>query len=409
MTTEELTKTEKIQTFILAIVQFCHILDFVVLMPLGPSLMHELSIGPAEFATLVSSYNFSAAFAGIVFGTFADRFDRKKLLLLSMLGFILGTLLCGLSYTYHYLLAARILTGAFGGILNANVYALSADLVSPLKRGKAMGIIVSAFSMASVLGVPLGLAIADKYNWHMTFYYIAVLAIVPIVMSFKYLPSLSHLIAPQKDKNFLKDFFKLLANQNYYIGYIFIMFVTMSMFLLIPFLSPIAVNNFGIETYEIKYMYLVGGLCTIISARLFGRFTDSYGAFRMLLIIALLSIPPILIYTHSGPMSLAAYISLGSVFMVFVSGRMVPTMTLLTHLPDHHHRGAFMGVLNAVRSLGSASGTLIGGLIIHEKVQGAPLTGADYASYLSVFLTFIFLVLAYFISQKLKRSGKIHK
>jgi DHA1 family inner membrane transport protein len=390
---KELTAQEKSIVYILAAVQFCHMLDFVVLMPLGPTLMEYFSIGPTKFATLVSSYNFSGAVAGVLLGTIADRFDRKKLLMLSITGFSVGTFLCGISHSFSQLLFFRIITGLFGGVSNSLVFAMTADIVPYARRGKAMGVIMSAFSAASVLGIPSALAISDKFGWQLSFIYIAILGFIVLAISFYKIPSLEHLISEARGLAVLKNFARIITNKDYVIGHGFIFLVAMSMFVLIPFLSPIAVNNFGIATYELKYMYLVGGIVTIVTARIFGRWTDDKGASYVFTLLILTSIIPILVFTHAGPMNLFWYLVLSSAFMSLVSGRMIPTMTIITHIPNDQDRGSFMGVVNAVRSLGSASATLIAGLIIHETAQGK-LVGQDYAGYLSIFLIFISVLIA---------------
>jgi predicted MFS family arabinose efflux permease len=384
---------ERLYVILLACVQFSHIVDFVILMPLGPTLMEALNIGPAKFGALVSSYNFSAAIAAICLSTISDRFDRKKLLMIGLIGFFAGALLCALAPGYKSLLTARIFTGAFGGFLNSLILAFIADLVPYVRRGKAMGILASAFSIASVIGIPIGLTIADFFGWQSTFMFNASFTFIVGVAAFIVIPSVRPKVVKESAFKVLKRYMKMLSTPDYLKAHFFIFMVSMSMFILIPFLSPYAVKNMGIETHQLKYMYLVGGLVTIITARIFGRFTDSWGALRMFMILASASMLPVILYTHAGVVSLGSYILLSSLFMTFVSGRMIPCMTLVTAVPRPSERGSFMGVLNSVRALGTAVATLISGAIIQESESGA-LENYNIVGYLSIGMIILTVLLA---------------
>jgi predicted MFS family arabinose efflux permease len=384
--------------FLLALIQFVHILDFVVLMPLGPALMRDYSLSPAQFATLVSSYNFAAAIMGILFGVIADRYDRKKLLFFFMTAFTIGTFLCSFSPNYEFLLTARIITGCFGGVTNAIVYAIISDIIVYERRGRAMGIISSAFSVASVIGVPLSLAISDLSHWKNSFIFIGSLSAIAITLMMLTLPSIDkHLACTQKD-NLLKKYFGIVGNSQYWMSFVFIFLMSGSIFVLIPFLSPYAVKNMGVLETDLKYMYLVGGALTVVTARIFGILTDRLGAFQLVSILILISFGPILVYTHSGEISFVGYLILGSLFMSFVSGRMIPGMTLITNVPRAQDRGGFMSLIGSVRSFGSASLTTLGGLIVVENAQGK-LINFNLSGYLAVGLGLILIVLAFLVNK----------
>ena len=383
---------------ILATVQFAHILDFVVIMPLGPTLMESFSIGPARFAGLVSSYHFSAGVCSLFFGLIADSFDRKKLLLFFMTFFSLGTLSCYLATSFEMLLLARVMTGAFGGILNSIVYAIIADVVPSERRGRAMGIVMSAFSVSSVLGIPLGLMISDKFDWHYSFLFIFIICLLCLILSAVMIPPINeHLKSGKSREGFFKAIKVVLSNSNYQKSFFFMFLVSGSTFLLIPFLSPYAVNNMLIPTVDIKYMYLFGGLLTIVTARVFGVLTDIVGGLKLYSIILFTAFIPILLFTSSGPISFIKYIALGASFMSLVSGRMIPCMTMLSEVPSLEDRGIFMGMLNSIRTLGSALMTFIGGFII---TQGAndKIVGFDRAGYISMIIG----IMSIFLAQKIR-------
>lgn len=395
-------ENELLYILLLAAVQFVHMVDFVVLMPLGPTLMKDLDITPAQFGTLVSSYNFSAAVAGIFFGSFADNFDRKTLLLGALLGFTLGTFSCGLANDFVLLTTARIVTGAFGGMMNGLIFAIISDLVPIQRRGRAMGIVMSSFSVASVVGVPVGLAISDYSHWKFTFVFIGVFSVFIILLSQIIFPNIDDHIGKQQDV-FLKRLTGLFKNPDYRRSFIFIACVSGSMFLLIPFLSPFAVKNMGIATTNLKYMYLVGGLCTILTARVFGVLTDRLGAITLFVTLVLVSFIPINLYSHSGEISFVTYLLLGSFFMTMVSGRMIPCMTLVSEVPRLEERGLFMSVLHSIRATGSGTATFVGGFIISEASDGK-LIGFNHAGYLSVLMGLLTIFFALRISKRLTLS-----
>lgn len=382
---------------ILAAIQFAHMVDFVVLMPLGPTLMADLSISPAQFGTLVSSYNFAAAFSGFALGFFSDRYDRKYLLMAALAGFIVGTFSCSFSSSFASLTFFRLLTGLFGGMMNGLIFALVADLVPYERRGKAMGIVMSSFSVASVIGVPLGMAIADYSHWSRTFQFIGIFTVGIFVYAFKTFPNIS-VVKTSENMGYWHSIKVVFSRSLYLKSYLFLFLVSGSLFLLIPFLSPFAVKNMLIETTDLKFMYLVGGLCTVVTARIIGVLTDRLGALKTYSLIVLLSFIPIYIFTHSGPRSLVSYLILGSCFMTMVSGRMIPCMTLASEVPVEEERGFFMGILNSIRSFGSAFMTFLGGFLITESAAG-PLEGFGRMGLIAIFIGVITLFMAFFINR----------
>jgi MFS transporter, DHA1 family, inner membrane transport protein len=385
-------KNEKLYIFILATIQFAHMVDFVIMMPLGPVMMKQFLITPAKFGLLVSSYNYSAGICAIFFAIIADKFNRKTLLILSKIGFILGTIFCGLSQSYSTLLISRIITGAFGGVLNALILTIITDLVPFQRRGKAMSVIISSFSFASVIGVPLGLAIADYFHWKYTFYFISFFSTIILFFAFRVLPDLSFKIVDSNAFYILKKYLKVLSNIKYLKAYLLMLCMSLTMFMLIPYLAPYAVKNIGIKTYELKYMYFFGGLATIFTARLFGKLTDKLGSLKVYITLSLISCVPIILYTNAGVMNLFYYILLGTLFMTIISGRMIPAMTLVSAIPKDQDRGSFMSLLYSVRSIGTATATLIGGMMIIDHTDR--LENFNHVGWTSIVLIILSLFLA---------------
>lgn len=389
---------------LLASIQFIHILDFVIMMPLGPSLMESFQIGPKEFGKLVSSYNFSAAIFGILYALIADQFDRKKLLLIVLSGFTVGTVFCGLANTSAQMLVARVVTGAFGGVLNSLVMAIVADLIPLERRGRALGIVMSSFSIASVMGVPIGLAINDFFGFSYAFLSIALVALPVLITAFFVLPALSRQGEKESITQILHNLKVTFLRPKHLQAYALIMTISMSMFLIIPFLSPYATKNVGIPKEYLKYMYLCGGICTVVTARFFGVLTDRHGPLKMFLILTSSAMIPVLVYTHASPMPFIFFLLISASFMVLVSGRMIPGMTMITSVPSAKERGSFMAILNSLRATGSASSTYLAGLIIAETATGK-LLYFNRVGYLSVCIIIISLILAVVVYRK--QSGEV--
>ena len=262
-----------------------------------------------------------------------------------------------------------------------------------------MGIVMSSFSVASVVGVPIGLAISDFSHWSNTFIFIGIFSCFIIFLGQLIFPNITDHMGKQHEV-FLKRLGTLVKNPDYRRSFVFIALVSGSMFLLIPFLSPFAVKNMGIATTNLKYMYLVGGLCTILTARIFGVLTDKVGAINLFVLLVFVSFVPISLYSHSGEISFVTYLLLGSFFMTMVSGRMIPCMTLVSEVPRLEDRGLFMSVLHSVRATGSGTATFVGGFIITEGF-GGKLIGFNHAGYLSVFMGLLTIVFALRISKRL--------
>ena len=292
-------KSEFSIIFLLTFIHFIHLVDFVVIMPLGPTLMEVLNISPAMFASLVSSYNFAGAFTGLIISLFADKFEKEDFLSGALIGVSFGTIFCGLSNDGNQLFFARAVTGFFGGVLNPLVFALVAEWIPYKRRGKAMAWVMSGFSLASVIGVPLGLVINDYFGHRMTFYFIGVIIFLSSIACYFGLPRASIPSKELKVGELVKILGTSFKNPKYLQVFGYTFFVSGVMFLLIPMLAPFAVKNMGIMTTDIKYMYLIGGILTVLTARVFGVLTDKFGGKHIYALISILSIIPVYLYTHS--------------------------------------------------------------------------------------------------------------
>jgi DHA1 family inner membrane transport protein len=386
-------RKEKLFIFILAAIQFAHILDFVIMMPLSPMMMREIQMTTAQFGILVSAYNLSAGILGILGGLIADRFDRKIFLIISFIGFILGTLYCGLARDFHHMLIARIIAGAFGGVITGVVYAIITDLIPIERRGVAMGSVMMAFSVASVAGVPIGLTLANMYNWSSSFYFICVISLLILIGVILHIPELKPKESSLKPIDVLKAYLNTMTKFDYLKGYLFVIFLSLSSFVIIPFISPYMIKNVGLLETDLKYIYLFGGLFTMFSSRYIGKLSDKFGALKIFVIVSFISILPIILLTHIGHVALPIALIVSTMFMSLVSGRFVPCMTMTSEVPAPQDRGAFMSLMNALRSLGTAFAALIGGFIVTENSDGV-LEGYNFSGYLAIVLTFVAYLMA---------------
>ena len=293
-------KNEKLVLFLLAVAQFTHIMDFMIVMPLGAQLMKIFNISPFEFTLIVSSYAIAAFAAGLFGAMFIDRYDRKKALLFIYIGFTIGTLACALAPSYFFLLLARSLAGAFGGLLGALVLAIVADAVPLERRGKAMGIIMTAFSVASVAGVPAGLWLAAKFSWRMPFIAVSVMSFVTIFLIIRFVPALAkHLENGQKTVKPFKVIENLFSDKNQVSALLFSVILMLGHFTIIPFIAPYMQLNIGFSDYQITYIYLIGGTLTAFLLPFFGKLSDQYGhviIFTLSSILAVFSIYAIRLY-----------------------------------------------------------------------------------------------------------------
>ncbi|MCT4641712.1 MAG: MFS transporter [Bacteriovoracaceae bacterium] len=397
---DKVPRKELILIIVLATIQFSHILDFVVLMPLAPILMRELSISASDFAFLVSSYNFSAGLFGFLFASVADKYDRKKSLIWVFIGFILGTIFCSIADNASSLIVARIIAGAFGGILTSIVYAIVAGAVPFERRGRAMGIILSSFSVSSVLGVPLGLFIGESFGWHMTFVFIAMISIIALLIALKVVPSLKVDNSNMHFKQNLKHMFDVFINIDYIKSYLLLSMNVFAIFMLIPFLAPYAVKNVGLLESDLKYIYLVGGIFSFLSARAIGIATDKFSAIRVIATIVLLSFIPILTITNMSKNPLWYYIIISGTFMVFASGRAIPIMTLVTQTPKDDDRGAFMSILNSLRALATSFATIVASFFLVETEK--QIIGYNNVGLLSVAFGLLTIYIAFVVNRRLK-------
>ena len=374
MTSHLTPKRERWLLLTLASIQFTSVLDFMIMMPLGPQLTELFGISASEFGFLVSAYTFSAGLSGLLAATYIDRFGRKRMMLTLYPLFGAAALACSFAPTFAWLLVARVASGFFGGVLMALSQTIVAEVIPFERRGRAMGVVMTSFSVATVAGVPLALFLASHFNWHAPFLAIALMVSVCALGAAKTLPSLKgHLAAhPVGDSapNMLANLRLVLVDPNHLRAYAMSASMVFAGFAVIPYIALYLQGNAGFKPEQIPYVYLTGGICTLISARLIGHWSDRAGkayAFRRL---ALLMPVPLLAMTLSAGLPMVGVLLVSSVLFVVMSGRMIPGMALIGAAADPRRRGSFMTLNSAVQSLAMGLAALVGGQILGRDDNG---------------------------------------
>ena len=374
MTSHLTPKRERWLLLTLASIQFTSVLDFMIMMPLGPQLTELFGISASEFGFLVSAYTFSAGLSGLLAATYIDRFGRKRMMLTLYPLFGAAALACSFAPTFAWLMVARVASGFFGGVLMALSQTIVAEVIPFERRGRAMGVVMTSFSVATVAGVPLALFLASHFNWHAPFLAIALMVSVCALGAAKTLPSLKgHLAAhPVGDSppNILANLRLVLVDPNHLRAYAMSASMVFAGFAVIPYIALYLQGNAGFKPEQIPYVYLTGGICTLISARLIGHWSDRAGkayAFRRL---ALLMPLPLLAMTLSADLPMVGVLLVSSVLFVVMSGRMIPGMALIGAAADPRRRGSFMTLNSAVQSLAMGLAALVGGQILGRDGNG---------------------------------------
>lgn len=354
----------------LAGIQFTHILDFMIMMPLGPQFTQIFGISDAQFGLLVSAYTLSAGASGLLASTYIDRFDRKRLLLVLYSLFGLATLACGLAPTYGSLMLARVLAGMFGGVLSALSQTIVADVVPFERRGRAMGIVMTAFSVSTVAGVPLGLIVAQRWGWHMPFVGIAVMCALLMVFAARTLPAMGEHVAAGRQRTVLGGIMQVLRDANHRWTFVFSSLLMFTGFTVIPYITIYMQTNAGVRADQVPLIYLCGGLVTLFSARWFGRMTDQYGKVVVFRYLAAAAASTLLAITLVHGVPLWAVLAVTTMMFVFVSGRMIPGMAIISSAANPQLRGTFMTINASVQSASMGLGSLMGGVLISRDAQG---------------------------------------
>ena len=365
--TVETKKRERFFLFSLAGIQFTHILDFMIMMPLGPEFIRELNINTHQFGFLLSSYTFAAAAAGILATYYVDRFERRQLLLSLYALFIIATFACGLAPNYEALFIARAFAGAFGGILGSLVQTIVADSIPFERRGKALGTVMAAFSVSTVAGVPLGLFLANhipSLGWRAPFFFIALISSLILYLGYRNIPKIAgHLDHVHKGSR-LSQVFNILIAPQHVKAFVFMALIMITGFSVIPYIALYLTSNVGISNSYISLIYLCGGVATLMSSRFIGHMSDKYGKVTVFRVLAIVSLVPLLVTTNLPVTPLWIVLINSTAFFILVSGRMIPAMAMMSQVVENKIRGTFMSLVGSVQMLSSGIASVLAGWIV---------------------------------------------
>ncbi|WP_321782699.1 MFS transporter [Paraburkholderia sp. J94] len=380
---------ERTLLWLLALTQFTIIMDFMVMMPLGPQIMHAFAITPAMFATAVSAYSLCSGLSGLFAATYIDRFDRRRLLQVSYALFALSNLACAFATNFHLLLFARAFAGLTGGVLGSIVMAIVSDVIPVQRRGAATGVIMMGFSMAAIAGVPAGIVLGAHFGWSAPFLLLVVLSAVIWVAGSRVIPPLTeHVDRDTPLGEIVPRLWQLLTLPRHMKAFALTFTMMCAHMLVIPFISPMLVANYGVAPEQLSWLYVAGGASTFLTARAVGRLADRYGKRRVFRVMALVSIAPVLFVTHLPVLPFIVMVGFFAVFMIALSSRMVPMQALLTTIPEPARRGAFLSANNAVQALGTGIGAWVGGLLLQNGPHGT-IVGFGYNGWLAAALAVV--------------------
>jgi len=360
---------------VLACVQFCHVFDFIIMVPLGPVLEKSLHINTRQFGLLVSSYGFAACVTALLMSRWVDRFDRKRSLLLLFGGLIAGTFLCAVAPDYWVLLAGRLIAGGSGGVIGAAVLTIVGDAFPPARRATATGAVMSAFSVASIVGVPGGLFLAEwsATGWRAPFAALTALSVLLFVLAVFAIPPIrGHLGGANQPMPFLH----VLSRPAHLRAYALMFALVCSTFAMMPYLPKFLINNVGFRLGHLQLMYLVGGSAALVSMNVVGRLADRYPRLLVFRILASATLIPLLLLSllpHGTPSAVVLLIT--TLIFVLTSGRMVPAMAMITSTAEPAYRGGFMSVNAAIQLFGTGVAPVLAAFLMPDARPDEPLAG----------------------------------
>lgn len=368
---EPLTRYQMFVAALLAFLQFTIVLDFMILSPLGPMLLTDFGITTAQFGLVVSAYAFSAGAAGFFAAGFADRFDRKRMLVFVYAGFVVGTALCGLAPSYELLLAARIVTGCFGGVVGSITFAIIADLFTFGQRGRVMGIVQTSFAAAQVLGLPAGLWLASHGGWHVPFLVIAAVAAgVGILIAAKLEPVTGHLEAA-RGRDAFTHLWATASKPRHLAGFAATILLATGGFMLMPFGSTFSVNNVGIAFESLPLLYVLTGLASIATSLYAGKLSDRWGKYPLFVAGTILTLPMVLWYTHLPSTAFWTFAAINAVLFTGISTRMVAASALTSGVPAAADRGAYMSINSSLQQVSGGVAAAVAGVLVHQGASGS--------------------------------------
>jgi predicted MFS family arabinose efflux permease len=403
------TRYQKFMIAILAFLQFTVILDFMVLSPLSFILLKEMQISPKQFGMVVSAYAISAGLSGLLAAGFADKFDRKKFLMFFYVGFLGGTIFCAMAPTYEMLLAARIVTGIFGGVIGSVGFAIIGDLFALEVRGRVMGFVQMAFAASQILGLPIGLLLANEFTWHAPFWMIVGFGVVAGVIMVIYMKPIDAHLKIKSDRNAFQHLGKVVSNTEYLKVFLGTVLLATGGFMLMPFGSEFSTKNLGLSENQLPSLYFVTGIVSIAFGPFVGKLSDKKGKYTVFVIGSIVSIVMVLIYTQMGVTPLWVCMVLSGIMFVGISSRIISSSALITAIPSMQDRGAFMSVNSSVQQISGGIATGIAGMIVVKNKTTGLLEHYDILGYVVTGSALATIGLMYIVHKQVQAKLLAHK
>jgi predicted MFS family arabinose efflux permease len=400
MKNETFNAYDRIVIAIVALVQFTVIVDFMVLSPLGVTLMPALHIDTQQFGMVVSAYAFSAGLSALLAAGFADRFDRKKMMLFFYIGFLVGTLLCAIAPTYKFLVAARVITGLFGGVVGSVGYAIITDLFKPEVRGRVMGFVQMAFAGSQVMGIPIAMFLAPRWGWNFPFYLIVGAGLIVLFMIIFYLRPVDAHLKLKTDKNAFMHLWHTVKHWPYLKGFLATVLLATGGFMLMPFGSTYSQFNLGIDPKLLWVLYLVTGLFSMGTGPLVGKLSDKVGKYKVFIFGSVLSAIVVLFYCNLGLTPFWELCLISCVMFTGISARIISSTALMTAVPEPADRGAFMSINSATQYVAGGIATYIAGLIIYQATPTSPIQHFDILGYAVIGSMTVTVIMMYFVNKQ---------
>jgi predicted MFS family arabinose efflux permease len=398
-------RNERRLILLIGAVQFINVLDFVMVMPLGPDFAQALGIPAAQLGVVGGAYTAAAALAGIVGSLFLDRFDRRKALGVCLIGLVLGTALGGLAWDLPSLIAARLVAGAFGGPATSVASAIIADAIPPERRGRAMGAVMGAFSVASVLGIPLGLELARLGGWQLPFFAVAGLGLVVTLLALAMMPPMTGHLSQRAQR--VASPLALLRRPLVLLSLSASGCLMFGSFALIPNLSAYIQYNLGYPRAELGLLYLVGGAISFLTMRLAGKAADRIGS----TLTTALGTAAFVLTLYGGfirPLPSLPVLLLFVAFMVSNSFRFVAVQVLGSRVPEAGERARFLSVQSCVQHVASAAGAMLASRLLATRPDGG-LVGMEQVASVTAVLAACVPVLMSMVEPRVKRRERVER
>jgi len=377
----DISRFERRVLLLMAMVQFINIWDFMIVMPLGPDFAKALGIDAGHIGWIAGSYSISAAIIGVLSARFLDRFDRRGVLMFSLCGLICATLSMSLATNLHQLILVRVITGMFGGPLIASSLAVIADVFPEQRRGEALGKVFGSFSIASVIGVPLGLEIARHMGWWSPFVVVSGVAVIALIAIRICLPPMRHHL-DNRPAHPEPLFTSMHHNPAAIPALLMVATGMFGAFLIIPNISAHVQQNMNYPRAWLGLLYFSGGGAAFFTMRYAGKKSDHIGyantAFFATIGLLITLFVGFYAQMHSVPV-LAVFI----MFMITMSTRNVTSNALISRIPKPSERAGFMSLVSAMQNLMAGVGAMVATLILSETPDHK-LAGMDNVTLLSM-------------------------